>query len=176
MRNLFLCVYSLIVLVSMSGCGYTTSSTLPSNLKKIYVEQFDNKIVFTSASNRNVYFPLLEVDTRNAILDRYQFDGNLDISRSHQADLILKGKLLNYYRRGLRFDDKDTAEEYRIHVVVSLELWNTQTQTMMWSESRFVGSATYFLSGPEATTEESAVEEALVDLSRRIVERTVENW
>jgi hypothetical protein len=46
----------------------------------------------------------------------------------------------------------------------------------MWKYDRFIGEATYFVTGAQATSEESAVEEATTDLARRIVERTVENW
>jgi len=164
------------VCVFANGCGYTTRSTLASHLKTIHIESFDNAISYTSGSTRNVYFPLLEVDARNAIIGRFQFDGNLRISESDQADLVLEGKLINYSRHGLRFTDGDDVEEYRVNVIVSLELWDTREEVLRWSESRFVGEATYFVTGPEATSEESAVEEAIEDLARRIVERTVEDW
>jgi len=158
------------------GCGYTTSSLLPGHLRTIHIGQFDNQIVYTSASSRNVYFPLLEVDARNAIVDRFQYDGNLRIIQEGQADLVLKGELLDYQRQGLRFSDSDVAEEYRILVVVALQMWDMTSGELMWSEPRFVGESTFFLSGAQATTEESAVQKALDDLARRVVERTVENW
>ena len=177
MKKTFFSFLSLLTfLCIVTGCGYTTRSTLPGNLKAIHVERIDNQIVYTSATSRNVYFPLLEVDVRNAIIDRFQFDGNLRIGEQSQADLLLKGNLLDYKRDGLRFSDDDVAEEYRVHVVVSLELWDMTAGELMWREPRFVGEATYFISGPEATTEESAVDEATKDLARRIVERTIENW
>ena len=177
MKKTFFSFLSFLTLLCIAtGCGYTTSSALPGNLKTIHVEQIDNRIVYTSATSRNVYFPLLEVDVRNAIIDRFQFDGNLRIGEQSQADLLLKGNLLDYKRHGLRFSDDDVAEEYRVNVVVSLELWDMTIGELMWRESRFVGEATYFISGSEATTEESAVDEAVKDLARRIVERTIENW
>ncbi|HLF19063.1 MAG TPA: LPS assembly lipoprotein LptE [Candidatus Omnitrophota bacterium] len=162
--------------VLIAGCGYTTRSSLPGHLRTIHIAPIDNKIVYTSSTSREVYFPLLEVDARNAIIDRFQFDGNLRFVNEDDADLVLKGSLLNYQRHGLRFSDDDVAEEYRVQVVVSLEMFDTQKNEMMWQEPRFVGEATFFLSGPEATSEESAVQEAIEDLARRVVERTVENW
>jgi len=116
------------------------------------------------------------VDARNAIIERFQFDGNLRIADSSRTDLILKGKLIDYNRSGLRYTSGDDVKEYRVHIVVSLELWDMDEGVLMWSEPRFVGEATYFITGPEATSEESAVEEATLDLARRIVERTVEDW
>jgi len=175
MKKLFMFLFFHVCLFSLS-CGYTTKSTLSSDLKTVHVEPFKNRIKYGTESSRNIYFPLLEVDIRNAVIDRFQFDGNLRIAEADLADLVLKGELIGYERGALRFTDSDDVEEYRIHIIVSLELWITRTGEMMWSESSFVGEATYFVSGPLTTSEESAVDEAVIDIGRRIVERTIENW
>ncbi len=172
------CLTMVIILSTVvGGCGYTTSSALPGHLKTIHVEKFDNQISYTSnVGRRNLYFPLLEVDVHNAVIDRYLFDGNLRIADKDLADLILKGTLKSYRRDALRVDDNDDVEEYRVYVTVSLELWDMKYNELMWSVSSLSGEATYFLTGPEASSEESAVSEAITDLARRIVERTIENW
>ena len=166
----------LVSCVLFSGCGYTTKSTLPKSIQTIYIEQFKNDIDFTTGTGRNVYLPLLEVDARNAVINRYLFDGNLKIVEPVSADLILKGALKNYERSGLRYTDDDDVEEYRVHVTVSFELWNRKKDAVSWTEPGFVGEATYFVTGPEASSEESAIDEAIEDLARRIVERTIEDW
>lgn len=169
-------VCCLVSIVCFSGCGYTTASTLPESIKTIHVETFKNSISFTTGRERNVYLPLLEVDVRNAIIDRFLLDGNLKISEPEEADLILIGQLTKYTRAGLRYTDNDDVEEYRVQIAVSLELWSETKQENSWTEPSFWGQATYFLSGPEMSTEESAIEEAIEDLARRIVERTIEDW
>ncbi len=179
-RRSWLTVSCLILLVScvfFSSCGYTTKSTLPSNIKTIRVEPFKNSIDFTTGSGRNIYLPMLEVNTRNAVIDRYILDGNLKIAELDMADLILKGELKGYERSGLRYTDDDDVQEYRVHITVAFELWNAQNdEEPSWTEPSFVGEATFFVTGPSATTEESAVSAATKDLARRIVERTVEDW
>jgi len=159
-----------------SGCGYTTSSTLPGNIKTIHVEPFKNSIDYATGTKRNVYLPLLEVDARNAVIDRFLFNGSLKIAEPHLADLILKGELVNYQRSALRYTDNDDVQEYRVHVIVNFELINTRNEEGSWTEPGFAGEATYFVTGPLATTEESAVDAAVADLARRIVERTIEDW
>lgn len=176
MKRLKLCFFYFALCAVISGCGYTTKSTLPKNIKTIYIEPFKNSIDFTTGTRRNVYLPLLEVDTRNAVVDRFLFDGNLSIAKPEEANLILKGELKDYQRSGLRFTDNDDVEEYRVHITVSLELWDTKNEKVSWAEPSFVGEATYFVIGPQVTSEDSAVDEAITDLARRIVERTVEDW
>jgi len=158
------------------NCGYTARSTLPGYMRTIYVEPFKNNISFTSEGGRDVYLPLLEVDTKNAIVKRYLFDGNLKIAVPDKADLILKGELKRYNRGGLRFSDDDKVEEYRVQIFISAELWDVHKKVVVWTETDFAGEATYFLTGALATTEQSAIDEAIADLARRIVERTIENW
>ena len=109
-------------------------------------------------------------------MNRYQFDGHLKLTESENADLILKGKLESYERSGLRFTDNNDVQEYRIHVIVSLELFDTAKGEARWTETGFAGESTYFVSGPTAKSEEAAVEDAVTDLARRIVERTIEDW
>src|SRR6185503_2794638 len=104
----------MVLAACLSGCGYTTSSTLPGNLKTIHIDRLKNEIAYTSSTSREVYFPLLEVDARNAIIDRFQFDGNLPLTDSDRADLVLRGQLVDYERAGLRYSDDAVAEEYRI--------------------------------------------------------------
>jgi len=175
-RFLLCGVLCLAPLILFSSCGYTTKSTLPKSIKTIHVESFKNSIDYTEGRGRNVYLPLLEVDARNAVIDRFLFDGNLKIAEPGKADLILKGELKNYQRTALRYTEDDDVQEYRIHVTVSFELHNTKQGTTSWTEPGFVGEATYFVTGPLASSEDSAVDEAITDLARRIVERTIEDW
>ncbi len=176
-KFIFLSIFLTIFSIS---CGYSTRSTLPANIRTIYVEPFKNNIDYTASSGRRVYFSLLEVNSRNAVIDRFLFDGRLKIAKPDEADYILKGNLVGYERSPLRYTDSDDVEEYRVHVSVSFELLNPyaeeEGEEVLWAEPSFVGEATYFVTGPLASSEETAVDEAIIDLARRIVERTIEDW
>lgn len=175
MKKTFIAVLCAVVLGCI-GCGYTTSSALPPRLQTIYIEPFRNSVDYATTGERNVYFPLLEVKVHNAVVDRFLFDGKLRVVETDDADLVLKAELVEYRRNVLRYTDDDDVEEYRIQIIMKVELLDTSTGELMWQYNRFVGEATYFLTGTQATTEDSAVEEATIDLARRIVERTIENW
>ena len=176
MKKIFLMAAAGAGTLFLTACGYTTKSALPPSLRYIHVEPFKNKIDFNSINKRNLYIPLLEVDVRNAIIDRYLFDGNLRVSEEEGADLVLRGELVNFDRGELRSTDDNEVQEYRIYISVNLELWDPRRQEVRWTENNFTGEATYFVSGPKATSEQSAISEAMTDLARRIVERTIEDW
>lgn len=166
--------FMVLVLVA-AGCGYTTGSLLSSKYKTICVLPFKNSV--GNAQSRDItYLPLLEIKAREAIVDRYLFEGHLHIASEEAADLILKGELKGFERQELRVSDDQDVQEFRVNIIVSLTLWDPVGQKVVWSEPNFVGEATYFVSGPRARPESAAVQEALTDLARRAVERTLEDW
>ena len=158
------------------GCGYSSRSLLPSRFKTIHIAPFKNNIAYTSEQSRETYFPLLEVKIRNAVADRFLFDGHLKVDDSDEADLILKGELIGYGRDALRYSDDQDVQEYRIHIDVSLQLWDRLKNELLWEEPGFSGDTSYFVTGPSAKSESVALEDALKDLARRVVERTIEDW
>jgi hypothetical protein len=172
-----LLVLSLLALPGFAlGCGYSARSALPANLRTIHVEPIKNKINYTDENRRNVYFPLMEVNARNAIIDRVLFDGNLRLTEPDMAAMILKGDLVGYERQPIRYDVNEQVEEYRVYVVVNLELLDAKDNLPIWKEPGFTGEATYTVIGANASNEAAALAEAMTDLGRRVVERIVENW
>ncbi|MDO8525347.1 MAG: LPS assembly lipoprotein LptE [Candidatus Omnitrophota bacterium] len=173
-------VTAFIFALFVSGCGYTTRSLLPSDIKTIRVENFKNEIKVTAEqSNLRMYRgyrPGMEVDLTRTIINKFLMDGSLRISGESGADIVLSGGLIDFKRDALRYDANDNIEEYRIKLIVNMELTNVKTGALMWQEKGFAGETTYRTGGPLAKTETAAVNDAIEDLSRRVVERTVEAW
>ncbi len=161
---------------TLAGCGYSVRSTSLGKYRTIFVEPFKNKISYSTDQIKNVYLPLLEVKLTNAIADRYLFDGNLRIKNKDRADLILQGELIGFQRDPLRYTESNDVQEYRITITVSLVLWDNIAQKPLWSEPSFGGDTTYFTTGILAKSESTALQDALTDIARRIVERTIEDW
>lgn len=165
--------------VFLGGCGYATR-IVPASLagmKTIYVEPFKNSVDYeTEKGGKNLYVPMMEVKVTNATVNRFVTDGFLKIAKPQDADLCLKGELIDYQRDVLRYDDNDDVQEYRITVIVKLTLLNTRTNEALWVEPAFAGDATYFPTGSNATSESAAINKAVQDLAQRIIERTVEDW
>ena len=160
----------------VTGCGYSVRSSSLGRGKTIYIQPLKNKINYEAENTRNIYLPLLEVNLTNAIVDRFLFDGTLRIANKDKANFILQGELIGYQRDPLRYDENNNIQEYRITITVSMTLWDNVQQKPLWSEPSFSGDTTYFTSGSLAKTESSAIKDALTDVARRIVERTIEDW
>ena len=169
-----LCLF--LALSFLNGCGYSTRTVDLKGAKNIFIEPFKNKINYGTEQTRNVYLPLLEVKITNAIADRFLFDGNLKIAKKETADLILQGELIGYQRDALRYTENNDVQEYRITITISMVLWDNVKQKPVWSEPNFSGDTTYFTTGSLAKSESAALQDALTDLARRVVERTIEDW
>ena len=179
-KKLYVLLFIVFLSTIFSGCGYTAGSLLPPNTKTIYVDNFKSTIdvgkEVTEGSKYELYRPGVENDVTNAIVDRFTFDGNLKITPREKADLILEGKLTEYKKEALRYDNADNVEEYRVKIVVDMEAIRASDNKILWTEKGFKGEATYNTTGNFATSEQVARDQALVDLARRVVERTIEGW
>ena len=166
----------LLGMISLCGCGYSTRSALPARWRTIAIPHFANKIDLANASKRSLYIPLLEVKVRNGVVSRFQYDGNLRVADENVADLVLTGELIDYVRDVLRYTDDEDPLEYRIRISVNLKLTEGKGGPVVWEENGFSGETSYFVSGTQAKSESTAIDAAVTDLSRRIVERLIENW
>ena len=153
---------------------------MASHLKTIYVKPFVNKIDVTRLITGNERFPIyrhqMEVDLTREVVNRYQFTGLLRPAPAERADCRLEGELVDFRRDALRYDASQQVEEWRLNIVVNLKFFDQTTDTLLWEEDRFTGDTTYFALGANTESEPQALNRALTDLARRIVERSVENW
>ncbi|MBI3318460.1 MAG: hypothetical protein HYZ90_04835, partial [Candidatus Omnitrophica bacterium] len=156
-----------------SGCGYTTGRLLPAHYRTIYVEPFTNKIPITEEVSERYGFqtslPGLEEKVTRGVIDRFLFDGNLRITtKPEQADLLLNGSLIGFSRQPIRQLDDDTVEEYRLNLASVITVREPDGKAL-FREQGLIGDATYFVSGPSAKSESSAVDDLVTDVSRRVV-------
>ncbi len=166
-------------LCALSGCGYTTQAALLEDVKTIHVEIFKNSIDITkevSAKDKyEAYRPGLEVDLRDAIVERLFLDGNYKVSSRDSADAILEGEILQYRKDPLRYQDEDVTE-YRISIVCDVTMTRVRDSEILIDAEAITGDKTYFTTGTLQETETSALTDAMRDAARRIINRIVENW
>ncbi|MBN1587138.1 MAG: hypothetical protein JW937_06890 [Candidatus Omnitrophica bacterium] len=173
--------FCFLAFLALGSCGYSTKSLLPGHLRTIYIAPFTNEIDLTQENTYTrrfrSYRPRLEGDITSAITEKFVFDGYLQVSDEEGADMVLQGRLIDFRRDPLRYSTgRETVEEYRLSLVVDMQMEDRVKGRLMWRESSFVGDATFFTSGARATSEETALTETIDDLAERVVARTVEGW
>ncbi len=175
----------LVLLPFIPGCGYTTRSMISNKYRNIYITPFVNKIDFTQetgvANKYKIYRPMLETEITKAVINKFIFDGNLRLKEKNIANLVLKGELVEFRKDPLRYSENDDIDEYRLNIMVDIRLWDNLENRLVWEEKSFTGDFTYFpltstLTNVVKKSDDQAVVDAVKDLARRIVERTVEQW
>lgn len=151
----------------LTGCGYTTKAYfLPSSIKNVYIETFENK---TDQPN-------LENELRTKLISTFQIDGNLEIASVDEADTLLQGEVVGYSRQAMRYENNEAVQEYRLSVAVNFEFIERSTGKKIVQASNFSGDASFYLTGSSAGSESQARDEALVNLSRRILNKVITLW
>ncbi|HBH96458.1 MAG TPA: hypothetical protein DDX89_01520 [Candidatus Omnitrophica bacterium] len=177
----FVCVLTAVCCL-LSGCGYTTRPGLASYLRTVHVKPFVNTIDLTQLTTATNRFPIyrhgMETEVTKAVLNRFQFTGLLRPAGAEKADCRLEGELVQFRRDALRYDADQQVEEWRLSVVVNVRFYDLHvtSETPAWEEGSLTGDTTYFERGSKAESESTALDRAIQDLARRIVERVVENW
>jgi len=174
-------ILSALFLFFVAGCGYTTRSQITQKYETIYIRQFQNKIDITAESSAarrlKTNYPAIETELTKAVIERFIWDGDIRPSREEDADLLLKGEVVEFRRDALRYiENTEDVEEYRITLVVNLTLIDALTNKVIWQENGLAGEATFFTTGANAEPEDVGIKKAVADLARRIVERVVEDW
>lgn len=158
----------LFIIFSFAGCaGYRLGSTLPPDVKTVYVPLFGNK----------AREPLLENQATAATIAELQKDGTLKVVNADQADVVLECVLTAISLNPLRYDKTDPTKpnEYRLTLSVSYILRRTRDREIL-SEGTALGEGTFQFAGNLASAKQTAMPAATQDLAKRIVEKVVEAW
>lgn len=166
-------IFFMIIILSFSGCGYTRKTVLPRDIKTIYVETVKNRI---NMDDVYAYQQGLEMDITNAVIRRLQTDGTLKVVTKDKADAILKTDLLKFEQEGLRFTQFESVQEYRLFIVVALELVDARTGETLWKEPDFTGDTEYFVTTVPSIGQQRASGQAVEHLAHNIADRIVEDW
>ena len=160
-------VFHLSVVLCVAGCGYRIGNINPDDpIKRIAIPTFKN-----SSTE-----PGIQTRATNDIVTQFQIDGAYEIVEKGQADAVLEGDIIGYYRDALRFTDNDVTREYRLTVQVSLKLVDARTGDLIWRAHNVEGETTFFINISLPEDERRALPDALKDLAQHVVERTVERW
>ena len=169
-----------VLLFTQGFGGYTSKTNLPEHIESVHVDKVSNTIdIASEVSSQHayrIYRPGLEVQLRNALIERFIFDGHLRIASKDSADAILSADLLSFDRDPVRYNADDSIQEFRIHVTARISFNDALSGEPLWEAASISGQSSYFLSGTEAKSEDEAVLLALEDLVRHTVEDILEVW
>lgn len=177
----------LVFAAVLSGCAYTTKSSLDPKYRTVYVSAFYDK-----TRNYGLQAPLTD-----AVIRKFVTDTRLNVVKEDEADLKIEGVILDYKLKGLTYDARDEVTQYLAVITAGVRLTNLHTGNLLWEDKLMTGETSFYtreagqssdrLRGNAGTflptvrafpTEEEnrAASEALEQLASDIFYRTVEPW
>ncbi len=159
-------VLFLITILLITGCAAVERRSIPADIRDLAVVPFDN----SSAE------PGLENILTDEVIQQFLAEGQLNLVKPEQADVILEGNIDRYRRIPLIYDDRDRVQQYRVRVDISFELIDPETGRALRSFENIYRQTSYSDLTPPRETEYDAQERVLYQLARDVVSGVVEGW
>jgi len=118
----------LIMLVTLSGCGYTLSrnpKACSADACSVSIPLFMN----------DTLEPLVEKDVTAAIQEEISMDGRWKLSDRDSADVVVEGRVTGFELLPLSYDAKERILEYRLKIRSEIKVRRPKTDKLVWKGS-----------------------------------------
>ena len=154
-----LLVIWLLVLGTLSCCGYSTRSLLPGYMKTVHVKLFENNTLKAG---------LDEIAT-NSVVDAFQKGSGLRLTSESNANIVIEGKVTGYSKDPYTYTSSQEVIEYRLTVTFTARCVDQVSNEVFWE-----GSVSDFVTFE--TDEDQAISDASQKTAEKLVNTILTNW
>ena len=153
-----------------TACMYSfTGGGLPSNIRTVYVDLFDN----------TTPYDFLRSDVQRQLQDQLPRSLGLRLASQQTADAIVRGKLSGYDEAVTNFDPSATggrinSNQTRVQITFDAEIYDVKGDRVLWQGSSI--SAIGLFSREKGETVEVGRRKALEDLVQKLIEGAQSQW
>jgi hypothetical protein len=153
-----------------SSCIYSfTGGGLPSNIRTVYVDLFDN----------STPYDFLRSDVQRQLQDQLPRSLGLRLASQQTADAIVRGKLSGYDEAVTNFDPnapggRINSNQTRVQITFDAEIYDVKADRVIWTGSSI--SAIGLFSREKGETVEVGRKKALADLVQKLIEGAQSQW
>ena len=158
-RNALACLW-----LALAGCGYTAKSRLPEDVKTVAVPIFRNQTFYRD----------LELELAQALRKEVLAKTNARVSSVKNADAILEGEIIDFRLVKLRESLRDEVVEYSVRLTVDVSFKDLKTDENIVSIKELKRRAEFEVNRGQGIKQ--ARQEAVKELAREIVSRTLNRW
>jgi len=164
-NRLLLTLASLVALVGLTGCGYSSDDLFRTDVKTVYVQMFD-----TREFRRDLEFMLTE-----AVKKRIATDTPYRIAPKEKADTILKGEVLEERQAAFAPDFRTRQpRDMQMTLIVRMEWKDVRTGRILVNRPLLLQGVDYL--PPAGETEKFAQQKGIDRLAARIVAQMYNEW
>ena len=158
-----------LVVMAISGCGYSLRGHLPDHIQTIAVPIFVNR----------TQEPALDSFITRAVVEAFSTNGRLRLAKIEDADSILEGEITGYAVDSIAFDRNANVQLYRLRLTLNLTMRDLRRNTVLFREANFSEKSDFRVRGAVSQTiarEETALRQAAVDIARAVVSLAVDRF
>ncbi|MEQ8766409.1 MAG: LPS assembly lipoprotein LptE [Planctomycetota bacterium] len=157
------------LLFGLFGCGYSSEMLVPAG-RTIAVPIFRFAMPRDNEPDEMDYVFRHEVvfDLTRVVIDEILTRTEYNIAREDDADLILRGEVLEFEERVITKDELNRTLESQVRVLVRVRITRRRSDRVV--KEFYVGDNAEFVVG-RGETVDSATSESLSDLAEKLVDR-----
>jgi len=163
---LFLCV------LVLNGCaGYRVGNTSGRDLQGV-------RSVYVPMAKNTSLEPDLQLSVTNAIINRFNTDGTLEVNQTQNADSELDVVVTNVQRTAVRSSSTDilVTAEYQITIQATVTYVNRRLGRKIFENASISGTTYFFTQSDIQEGERQALPLAAEDLANNVVKNVTEGW
>ena len=164
--NLRLVHAALCSVLLVCGCAYySTSATGGAGIRSVAIPLLDNTSLEAG----------IQQTLTDSLIEAFVSDGALRVVDEDQADIILRGTVLEVREEPFTYGDQ--ADQYQISVFIDLSCYDTNNKKTLWEEKRLRGYGIYSALEQREVARSEGLGQAFGMLTRDVVDRTqVGGW
>jgi hypothetical protein len=163
-----------VLLLTATGCAYTTRNALPRHVKSIAVPVFANKTYVDEYTRK------LEVEVTNATRNAFIQAGELKLAGREDADLIVEGEITRMDREPIRVDRFGDPAEVQLTIRARINVYDVKEARYIIKDRLVVNNVKKNESGVynirRGESENYGRAQAIEDLGRAIARTVTERW
>jgi phosphoenolpyruvate carboxylase len=162
----------LSLVLSLSGCmGYRVGDVSGRTLQGV-------RSVYVPVAKNESLEPDLQVIATNAIIQRFNSDGTLEVNQNSNADSELDVTISTVKRNAVASSTQNILEtaEYRLTITAKATYVNRRLGRKIFENITVTGSTTFFTQADIQENERQALPQAADDLANNTVKLVTEGW
>ncbi|MEW6041338.1 MAG: LPS assembly lipoprotein LptE [Elusimicrobiota bacterium] len=165
----FVLTFNFLLLIFTTGCSQykPQPQLLPQHIRKIAIRSFVNHTTQYG----------LEDKLTLRVRDEFIKDGRFTVVNEENAEGTVVGEITYYILQPVTYGANFEPQQYKLRVLLNLYFIDRVENVTLWQEPNFEGVQIFTPSTlPGGITEEQARENVWLDLSQKILTRTIEGF
>ena len=149
------------IMLALGCCGYSTRSLLPSHLKNVSIDIFENRTIKIG----------LGEDMTRELVRQFTSDGTMRVTGEGKAQLKITGEVSYFNKEPYVYGGDQTVYRYKVTVASKVRCFDVAKNAIYWE-----GEVRDWALLDQNQEETVGINEAMTKVAKETVRRLLTNW